>query len=60
MDMNIASVDGTESRPQGGVVVAILAESLRQSEVQAETLMNLIASVPEMPEGVGKNFNSLA
>lgn len=38
----------------------MLAESLKQSEVQAEALMTIIESLPEMPEGVGEKVNSLA
>ena len=58
--MNLTSVEGVDGRGQQGFGVAMLAESLKQSEVQAQALMTIIESLPEMPEGVGGKVNSLA
>jgi hypothetical protein len=60
MEMNVTSVEGVDNRAHEGFGVAMLAESLKNSEVQAEALMTIIESLPEMPEGVGEKINSLA
>lgn len=51
---------GTLGRGQGGVQVVILQKSLDLAQTEAAALLDLLASVPVLPFGVGERVDILA